>query len=327
MNKSMRKERALRLKEFGLFHSQRGLRHRKSTRKELAKIRETLGDTDFEDFVRFQTCTPQERVLIRNRIAERHLGLIGFVAQKKKWERHIRDAALDVDDLRSEGFIGLSKAVEVYDFTLGANFATFAVYYIEAEIRRSLANQGVVRIPESRLNQIYQLRQARRHLQQKYGASTNSDQIQELLGWSDTLLEDVLCAEMILHHRAYSSAQQKKIATGSNGTPLSAFEQPLNKIPDICWVEARQYYWPLDRHSVCRQSPEMETLRSDLQAKVRQIQTQVLTPEQQCILLWHYDHEIPVSEIGRRLQLTGPGASQRMRVINSKLHRALRKLL
>lgn len=55
---------------------------------------------------------------------------------------------LDILDLISEGNIGLCKAVEEYDTTIGTKFISFAVFYIRQEIINALSEKSrLVRLP------------------------------------------------------------------------------------------------------------------------------------------------------------------------------------
>ncbi len=81
----------------------------------------------------------------RNRIAERHLRLVFWVA-----ERYPR-SGLELDDRVQEGNIGLLKAVERFDPEKGYTFATYATYWIRQAITRAIADSGrVIPVPVHR---------------------------------------------------------------------------------------------------------------------------------------------------------------------------------
>lgn len=51
-------------------------------------------------------------------------------------------------DLIQEGNIGLMKAVDKYDTSLGYKFSTYATFWIQQTLGRAVANQGKsVRVP------------------------------------------------------------------------------------------------------------------------------------------------------------------------------------
>ena len=61
---------------------------------------------------------------------------------------------LELQDLISEGNIGLVKAVENYNPKVGAKFSTYAAFWIKQKIRRALSNQGrTIRIPTGSIQQ------------------------------------------------------------------------------------------------------------------------------------------------------------------------------
>lgn len=72
-----------------------------------------------------------------------------FVVSLAKQYQHL---GLDLDDLISEGNIGLIKAVELFDPTKGNTFISFAVHYIRKYINIALNEKSrVVRLPFNRI--------------------------------------------------------------------------------------------------------------------------------------------------------------------------------
>ena len=70
----------------------------------------------------------------------------------------------NVDDLFQIGCIGLMKAIDNFDVTVGVKFSTYAVPMIIGEIRRYLRDNSSYRIPRSLRDIAYKAMQAKEHL-------------------------------------------------------------------------------------------------------------------------------------------------------------------
>ena len=78
-----------------------------------------------------------------NKLAEANLRFVVKIAQQ------YRGRGVDLDDLVSEGNIGLMKAASKFDATRGTRFVNFAVVYIREQIEKSLPAS-----PETTVEQI-----------------------------------------------------------------------------------------------------------------------------------------------------------------------------
>lgn len=77
---------------------------------------------------------------------------------------------LPLPDLIQEGNIGLMRAVESYDHTLGYKLSTYSTYWIRQAISKALASQGrSIRIPINTLRLLSKIRQCEQSLLQKNG--------------------------------------------------------------------------------------------------------------------------------------------------------------
>jgi RNA polymerase primary sigma factor len=79
-----------------------------------------------------------------------------------------QERGLPLPDLISEGNLGLIKAAQRFNASLGYKFITYAVWWIRQSILLALGEHGrLVRVPLYRLNEIREIRSARQELEQR----------------------------------------------------------------------------------------------------------------------------------------------------------------
>ncbi|MFF3017322.1 SigB/SigF/SigG family RNA polymerase sigma factor [Streptomyces sp. NPDC057939] len=86
----------------------------------------------------------QERQYVRNTLIEMNLSLVQFAARRFR----NRTDGTDIEDIIQVGTIGLIKAIDRFDPSLGNEFATLALPYITGEIKRHFRDTTwAVRVP------------------------------------------------------------------------------------------------------------------------------------------------------------------------------------
>jgi RNA polymerase primary sigma factor len=82
--------------------------------------------------------------------------------------RNYVNSGVPLLDLIQEGNLGLIRAVEKFDYTMGFKLSTYATWWIRQAVTRAIADQGrTIRLPVHVVEQVRKLTRARRVLTQK----------------------------------------------------------------------------------------------------------------------------------------------------------------
>jgi len=113
--------------------------------------------------------------------------------------RHYTRAGVPLLDLIQEGNLGLIRAVEKFDYTLGYKLSTYATWWIRQAISRALAEQGrTIRLPVHVADQVRRVTRARRTLGQKLNRDPSVEEIAEEAGF--TMEKVTMLLELVQDH-------------------------------------------------------------------------------------------------------------------------------
>jgi len=115
----------------------------------------------------------------RERLVNANLRFVVSVAKK------YQGRGLPLEDLVSEGNMGLLNAVNHFDVEKGYRFITYAVWWIRQSIVKAIQEKGrMIRLPCNKANELSKLDKARQVIQNKPGVQNDQD-IREIANYLD----------------------------------------------------------------------------------------------------------------------------------------------
>ncbi len=123
----------------------------------------------------------------KSRLIESNLRLVMSIT------RNYTRAGVPLLDLIQEGNLGLIRAVEKFDWTLGYKLSTYATWWIKQSVQRALAEQSrTIRLPVHVADQVRKVQKARRILGQKLNRDPSTDEVAEESGFTPQRVQELL---------------------------------------------------------------------------------------------------------------------------------------
>lgn len=114
--------------------------------------------------------------MTRDELISNNLGLVHSCANK------FRNRGIEYDDLYSAGCLGLVKAADGFDETLGYRFSTYAVPAILGEIKRLFRDGGAIKVSRSLKEKSREAVRLRDELSVSLGREPTVSELSERLG-------------------------------------------------------------------------------------------------------------------------------------------------
>ncbi len=226
-------------------------------------------------------------VVIRNRLVERYLPLVEFLADRIL-QRLPR--CVEVDDLRSAGTFGLMAAIDGFDLSRGIKFETYCSVRVRGAILDELRSRDwVPRVVRSRAQR---RERTECDLATTLGRPASQEEVAERLGWT--------LSEVTDSHRAAGGASVLSLGGGEDASERLGSGR-LDGLED--------YRGGAD--------PVARAHQRDVAALVYR----ALTPKERQVVVLYYFEQITMREIGRILGLSESRVCQ----IHARVLRRLRE--
>lgn len=148
------------------------------------------------DISKYPLITPDEEVELSRRIhAGDEKALQELVCANLRFvvsvAKQYQGQGMELEDLITEGNLGLVKAAEKFDDTLGFKFISYAVWWIRQSILQGISEQSrIVRLPLNQVGNISKVRKASAAFLQQEMREPTAEELAELTGLVESKIKE-----------------------------------------------------------------------------------------------------------------------------------------
>ena len=152
----------------------------------------------------------------RNKLINSNLRFVVSIAKK------FQGQGLSLDDLISEGNIGLITAAERFNADLGYRFISYAVWWIRQSILKALCEKSrLIRLPANRVNELMQIEKVKKLLWERGDGESETEEIARILGMDPDFVEDITAVS------AEAVSLEKEVSMRKGASPLGEFVEDI----------------------------------------------------------------------------------------------------
>lgn len=257
---------------------------------------------DYEEELRLIDAAQEGDIEARNTLISHNLKLVISIA------KHYVNAGLDFLDIIQEGNIGLIKAIERFDTSLGYKFSTYATWWIRQQITRAIADTSrTIRIPVHANEQYFKCRKARAILHNELSRDPTGEEIVDYVNDHKMLVDK----KNPLTIDKYYELMKYFENTISLYTKISSDDKEESVLGDFI-------------PDVNALSPEEEYETIDLKKNLRLLLSKVLTDKEIKVLSLRYGLDDNITRTLEEVSRYYNVSRERIRQIEAKAFRKLR---
>lgn len=163
-----------------------------------------------------------------NKVIKSNLRFVISVAKQ------YQNQGMGLEDLISDGNVGLIKAAQKFDNKKGFKFISYAVWWIRQSIIQSIAeNSRTIRLPNNHLNAIHKINKTASKLEQEYEREPTLEELEKVLEDFDIKVKE----SFILHNNIKTSSLDSPISDIEDSSMYDLIENKMADLPDEKFVK------------------------------------------------------------------------------------------